>query len=296
VAATNSLCAGQIFYYGTDEQKRRYIPEIAAGHKIAAWGLTEPNAGSDSFAQRTRARKVEGGWVLNGRKSLITHATICDVACVMAATDPDSGRNGISCFIVERGMAGFESGKKEDKLGMCASDTGDLVFRDCFVPDANMVGELNRGGKDALGVLDGGRIGIASLAVGLAQGALDCALAYARQREQFGRPLAAFQAIQFKLADMATGIHAARLMVRKSAEVKDATQRAGIYASMAKLFASEMCVKASEEGIQIHGGYGYTKDFLAEKFWRDSKLLTIGEGTSEIQRMIIAKNLVQGTE
>ncbi len=292
IAATNSLAMGQIFLYGTEEQKMRYMPDICAGAKIASWGLTEPNAGSDSFRLQTRATRTDGGWVLNGRKSLITHASFCDVAVVMAATEPGAGRDGITSFIIERGMKGFESGKKEDKLGMCASDTGDLVFRDCFVPDVNVLGKVNAGGREALGVLDGGRIGIAALSVGLAQGALDHAVAYAKQREQFGKPIAEFQAIQFKIADMATQTEAARCIVRHAAELKMQTGRAGHIASMAKLFASEICVKAAEEGIQIHGGYGYTKDFLAEKYWRDSKLLTIGEGTSEVQRAIIAKTLL----
>jgi len=294
VCATNSLAMGQIYLYGTEEQKMKFLPEICSGNKIASWGLTEPNAGSDSFRLQTRAAKVDGGWILNGRKSLITHASFCDVAVVMALSEPEAGRDGVSCFIIERGMKGFESGKKEDKLGMCASDTGDLVFRDCFVPDANVLGKVNAGGREALGVLDGGRIGIAALSVGLAQGALDAAAVYAKQREQFGKPIAQFQAIQFKLADMATWTLAARCLVRHAAEVKASTGRAADVASMAKLYASEMCVKVAEESIQIHGGYGYTKDFLAEKYWRDSKLLTIGEGTSEVQRMLIARSVLAG--
>lgn len=292
VAATNSLSAGQIMRFGTEEQKHRYLPAISRGEMIAAWGLTEPNAGCDSFATQTKAEKTPGGWILNGRKSLITHASFCDVAVVMARTTPEGGRAGISAFIVEKGTPGFTCGKTEDKLGMCASDTGDLVFRDCEVPDTALLGQLHEGGKGALAVLDGGRIGIAALSVGLAQGALDHSLRYAQQREQFGKPIASFQAIQFKLADMATTIQAARLMVEDAARRKDRGERAGQHGSMAKLFASEICVKAAEEAIQIHGGYGYTKDFLVEKYWRDSKLLTIGEGTSEVQRLIIAKNLL----
>ncbi|MDX2176369.1 MAG: acyl-CoA dehydrogenase family protein [Candidatus Sumerlaeia bacterium] len=292
VAATNSLAAGQIFLFGTEEQRLRWMPGIASGAKTASWGLTEPDAGSDSFRLASRAERAPGGWILNGRKSLITHASFCDLAVVMAMTDAGSGRDGITAFVVERGMKGFESGKTEEKLGMCASDTGDLVFRDCFVPDANVVGAPGMGGRHALGVLDGGRIGIAALAVGLAQGAMDASIAYAHQREQFGRPIAQFQAIQFKIADMATKIHAARLMVERAAAVKESTGKSGHDGSMAKLFASEISVQVAEEAIQIHGGYGYTKDFLVEKYWRDSKLLTIGEGTSEVQRLIIAKHML----
>lgn len=292
IAATNSLCAGQICYYGSEDIKARTIPGIANGTKIASWGLTEPNAGSDSFALQTRATKTDGGWLLNGRKSLITHASFCDVACVMASTDPAKGRAGITAFLVEWGMKGFERGKTEDKLGMCASDTGDLVFNDCFVPDTNVIGEVGNGGKDALGTLDGGRITVGAIGVGLAQGALDAALTYAKQREQFGKPLSALQAIQFKLSDMATKIHAARLLVRYAAEVKDTGARCANFGSMAKLYSSEIAVQCAEEAIQIHGGYGYTKDFLVEKFWRDAKLLTIGEGTSEVQRIVIAKQLL----
>ncbi len=295
VGATNSLPIGHIYKFGTEEQRMKYLPALCSGEKVGSWGLTEPNAGCDSFATETKAEKVNGGWLLNGRKSLITHASFCDTAVVMAKTTPEGGHNGVSAFIVERGMTGFESGKTEDKLGMCASDTGDLVFKDCLVPEENLLGEVHQGGKGALAVLDGGRIGIASLSVGLAQGALDHSLRYAHDRKQFGKPIAQFQAIQFKLADMQTHIHAARLMVMNAADVKEKEGRAGVSAAMAKLFASEICVKAAEEAIQIHGGYGYTKDFLVEKFWRDSKLLTIGEGTSEVQRLIIAKQILNDT-
>lgn len=294
IAATNCLSQTQIYLYGSEAQKAKYLPAISSGEKIASWGLTEPNAGSDSFALQTRAAKTDGGWVLNGRKSLITHASFCDVAVVMAVTDPEAGKEGITAFIVEKGMEGFTPGKTEEKCGMCASDTGDLVFRNCFVPDSNVCGTVGSGGKNALGTLDGGRISIGALGVGLAQGAFDHALRYSKERVQFGRPISSFQAIQFKLADMATKTHAARLLVRHSAELKDATGRCGHAGAMGKLYSSEIAVQISEEAVQIHGGYGYTKDFLVEKFWRDSKLLTIGEGTSEVQRLVIAKSLLGG--
>lgn len=293
VAASNSLCTGHIARFGTEDQKRKYLPGLCSGEKIGSWGLTEAGSGSDASGLKTTAVKAgDGSWVLNGRKQLITHASFCDVAVILASTNHDKRTQGISAFVVERGTPGFSSGKKEEKLGMEASDTGELIFKDCRLPPDALVGHLDRGFQGALAVLEGGRIGIGALSVGMAQGALDMALKYVHEREQFSKPLSAFQAIQFKLADMATRIQASRLLVQNAAHLKDAGAPLGPAPCMAKLFASEACVHVCEEAIQIHGGYGYTRDFLVEKFWRDSKLLTIGEGTSEVQRMVIARHLL----
>jgi alkylation response protein AidB-like acyl-CoA dehydrogenase len=293
VAAHNSLCSNHIYMFGTEEQKRKYLIPLAQGRHLGAWGLTEPSAGSDASGTRTVAVRKDGGWVVNGSKNFITHAIHADTCVAVASTDRSKGSKGITAFIFEKGMEGFSPSKKENKLGMRASETAGVVFEDCFVPDENRLGEEGMGFINAMQVLDGGRISIAALAVGIAQGAYEAAIRYAKERVQFGRPIAEFQAIQFKLADMATAIEAARLLTYRAAYLKDRGQPVTKQASMAKLFASEMCVRVCEEAIQIHGGYGYTKDYLPEKCWRDAKLLTIGEGTSEIQRIIIARQLLR---
>ncbi len=293
LAAHNSLCTNHIYVAGNEDQKRRLIPGLAAGERLGAWALTEPGSGSDAAAARTRAEKRGGGWVLNGSKNFCTHATYADVYVVMAMTDPEKGTHGISAFAIEKGTPGLSPGKKENKLGCRASDTAAIILEDCFVPDQNLLGERGEGFVDALRVLDGGRVSIAAMGLGIAQGALDCSLKYSQEREQFKRPISDFQAIRWKLADMATRIEAARLLTYQAAFVKQTKKNAPRQSSMAKLYASEVAVWASEQAIQIHGGYGYIKDYPAEKYWRDSKLCTIGEGTSEIQRMVIARELLK---
>jgi hypothetical protein len=292
VAAHNSLCSGHIFIAGDERQKREYLPRLARGEYWGAWGLTEPSAGSDASGTKTVAVEHEGGWLLNGSKNFITNASYAGLCVAMAVTDRDKGNRGISAFLVERGTSGFSPAKKENKLGMRASDTASVVFADCHVPAENLLGNRGEGFIDSMKVLDGGRISIAALSVGCAQGAYEAAVKYAREREQFGKPIATFQAIQFKLADMATSIEAARLLTYQAAAFKDAGRRATMQSAMAKMYASEVSVKVSEEAIQIHGGYGYIKDYPVEKYWRDSKLLTIGEGTSEIQRLVIARQIL----
>jgi alkylation response protein AidB-like acyl-CoA dehydrogenase len=293
IAAHNSLGAGHIFIAGSEAQRQKYLVPLAKGEHFAAWGLTEPSSGSDASSMRTTATRRAGGWVLNGSKNFITNATFAETTVVLAITDRAAGSHGISAFIVERGMNGFSVAKKENKAGMRASDTAALVFDECFVPNANLIGEPGQGFIQAMKVLDGGRISIAALAVGIAQGAYEAALKYSRERHQFGRPIAEFQAIQFKLADMATQIEAARLLTLRSAAMKNAGRQTTKESSMAKLYASEVAVRVSEESVQIHGGYGYIKDYPAEKYWRDSKLCTIGEGTSEIQRTVIARQILR---
>lgn len=293
VAAHNSLSSNHIYMFGTEQQRRKYLVPLARGEHLGAWGLTEPSAGSDASGTRTTAVRRDGGWIVNGSKNFITHAIHADTCVAVASTDRAKGSKGITAFIFEKGMPGFSPAKKENKLGMRASETASVVFEDCFVPDENRLGEEGMGFINAMQVLDGGRISIAALAVGIAQGAYEAAIKYAKERVQFGKPIAEFQAIQFKLADMATSIEAARLLTLRAARMKDLGRPVTKYASMAKLFASEMCVRVCEEAIQIHGGYGYTKDYLPEKCWRDAKLLTIGEGTSEIQRIIIARQLLR---
>jgi alkylation response protein AidB-like acyl-CoA dehydrogenase len=293
VAAHNSLCSNHIFQFGSEEQKKKYLTPLASGESFGAWGLTESQAGSDASGTRTYAVKSDGGWKVNGSKNFITHAIACDTLVAVAVTDKDKGSRGISAFIFDKSMEGFRSDKKENKLGMRASETASVVFEDCFVPDENRLGDEGEGFAQAMKILDGGRISIAALSVGIAQGAYEAALKYSKERQQFGRPIAEFQAIQFKLADMATQIEAARLLTLQAAALKDAGKKTTRESSMAKLFASEIAVKVAEESVQIHGGYGYTKDYPAEKYWRDSKLCTIGEGTSEVQRLVIAKQLLQ---
>jgi len=293
VAAHNSLCSNHIFKYGSEEQKQRYLVPLAQGRHLGAWGLTEPGAGSDASGTRTIAARQNDGWVVNGAKNFITHAIHADTCVAFAVTDRSKKSKGISAFVFEKGMKGFAPSKKENKLGLRASETASVVFEDCAVGEENLLGEEGMGFINAMQILDGGRISIAALAVGIAQGAFESAVRYAKEREQFGRPISEFQAIQFKLADMAVQIEAARLLMYRAAYLKDQGKKTTKESSMAKLFASEVSVRVCEEAIQIHGGYGYTKDYPPEKYWRDSKLCTIGEGTSEIQRIIIARELLQ---
>ena len=293
VAAHNSLCSNHIYMFGSEEQKRKYLVPLTQGETWGAWGLTESQAGSDASGTRTNAVQSNGGWKVNGSKNFITHAITGNTLVAVAVTDKEKGNRGISAFIFDKTMDGFRSDKKENKLGMRASETASVVFEDCYVPDENRLGNLGEGFLQAMQILDGGRISIAALSVGIAQGAYEAAVKYAKERHQFGKPIAEFQAIQFKLADMATQIEAARLLTQQAAYLKDAGKKVSQASAMAKLFASETAVKVAEESIQIHGGYGYTKDYPAEKYWRDAKLCTIGEGTSEIQRLVIAKNLLK---
>jgi alkylation response protein AidB-like acyl-CoA dehydrogenase len=292
IAAHNSLCTGHILQYGNDEQKARYLPKLAGGEWIGAWGLTEPTAGSDAGGTKTVAVRDGDHWVLNGSKTFTTHAGVGHVAVIFASTDASRGHHGISAFIVEKGTPGFSVGKHEDKLGMRASDTSEVVLQDCRVPARQLVGEAGTGFKQAMGVLDGGRISIAALAVGIAAGAYGHAVRYARERKQFDRPIGSFQAIQTILADMATGIDAARLLTYRAGWLKDQGKTTTLESSMAKLYASEVAVRVSNDAIQVFGGYGYVKDYPVEKYYRDAKLCTIGEGTSEIQRMVIARQIL----
>jgi alkylation response protein AidB-like acyl-CoA dehydrogenase len=292
VAAHNGLCAAHIGMFGTDEQKQRFLPRLVRGEVLGAWGLTEANAGSDAAGMRTTALRQGDAWVLNGSKNFITHGRIGGVMVVVAVTDRAKGHRGISAFIVEHGTPGMTAGKKENKLGMRASDTSEVIFTDCRIPASQLLGEEGQGFVNTLQVLDAGRIGIAALSVGLAQGAYEAARGYARDRRQFGQPIAAFQAVQWKLADDATRIEAARLLTYRAAYLKDRGVRTTRESSMAKLFASEIAVKVADDCVQIHGGYGFVKDYPAEKYFRDVKLLTIGEGTSEIQRLVIARQLL----
>jgi alkylation response protein AidB-like acyl-CoA dehydrogenase len=293
VAAHTSLCSNHIYQYGNEEQRQKYLVPLAGGQHLGAWGLTEPGAGSDASGTRTTALKKDGGWLINGSKNFITHAIHADTCVAFASSDRSKRSKGITGFIFEKGMKGFSPSKKENKLGLRASETASVVFEDCFVPDKNRIGDEGQGFINAMEILDGGRISIAALAVGIAQGAYESAVRYSGERYQFGKPIREFQAIQFKLADMATQIDAAQLMMYRAAWLKDQGKRTTKESSMAKLFASEVSVHVCEEAVQIHGGYGYTKDYPAEKYWRDSKLCTIGEGTSEIQRIIIAREILQ---
>ncbi len=293
VAAHNSLCSNHIYSYGTEAQKQKYLVPLARGESWGAWGLTESQAGSDASGTRTSAVRSNGGWKVNGSKNFITHALACHTLVAVAVTDKTKGNKGITAFIFDKTMNGFRGDKKENKLGMRASETASVVFEDCFVPAENLLGNEGEGFLQCMQVLDGGRISIAALSVGIAQGAYEAAVKYAKERQQFGKPIAEFQAIQFKLADMATQIECARLLTLQAAATKDAGKAVTQKSAMAKLFASEIAVRVAEESVQIHGGYGYTKDYPAEKYWRDSKLCTIGEGTSEIQRLVIAKSLLK---
>ena len=294
VASHNSLCTNHIMLAGNDEQRKRWVTKLASGEWLGAWGLTEPGSGSDAGGMRTTAVRKGDGWVLNGGKVFITNGSYADCALVLAVTDREKGtRGGISAFLVEKGTPGFKPGKKENKLGLRASDTSELIFEDCFIPGENLVGAEGAGFKDAMRVLDGGRISIAALSLGIARGALDAAMKYATERRQFGKAISEFQAIQFKLATMATELDAAWLLTMRAAQMKDRGEKVTLESAMAKLYASEVACRICDEGVQIHGGYGFIKDYPAEKFYRDVKLCTIGEGTSEIQRMVIARELLK---
>ena len=292
VAAHNGLCASHIFRFGSEAQKQAYLVPLAKGEKIGAWGLTESTSGSDAAGMRTNAVRDGDAWVLNGSKTFTTHGRVGDIMVVMAVTDPAAGKHGISAFIAEKGTSGMRSGKKEDKLGMRASDTSEVLFDGCRLPATSLLGQEHHGFIDTMQVLDAGRIGIAALSVGLAQGAYEAALRYAKQRKAFGKTISSFQAIQWKLADNATRIEAARLLTYRAALLRDRGGRTTFESSVAKLYASEIAVKAADDCVQIHGGYGFVKDYPAEKFFRDVKLMTIGEGTSEIQRLVIARQLL----
>ncbi|MCJ7563871.1 MAG: acyl-CoA dehydrogenase family protein [Candidatus Aminicenantes bacterium] len=292
VAAHNSLCTNHIYMFGSEDVRRAWVPRLASGKIIGAWGLTEPEAGSDAGATKTTAARDGKGWVLNGTKNFITHAGVGGVAVIIARTRPGTDPRGISAFLVPLDAPGVTVGKHEDKVGMRISDTASLIFEDCRVGEDALLGREGDGFIQAMEILEGGRISIAALSVGIARGALDAAVAYAKQRRQFGRVIAAFQAIRFKLADMATQVQAARLLTEHAADEKDAGRKTTLISSQAKLYAAEVAVKVAEEAIQIHGGYGYCKDYPVEKFWRDAKLCTIGEGTSEIQRLVIARELI----
>jgi alkylation response protein AidB-like acyl-CoA dehydrogenase len=292
VAAHNGLCTSHIFRFGSEHLRRTYVPRLATGSTMGAWALTEPNAGSDAGGTRTTAVRDGYHWVLNGAKNFITHGNVGDICVVMAVTDPSKGKKGISAFAIDKSMAGFYGSKKENKLGMRCSDTAGITLDNVRVPADHLIGNEGEGFIQALQILDGGRISIAALSVGLAQGAFEAAVRYSTEREQFGKRLADFQAIQFKLAKMSMEIDAARMLTYKAAWMRDQGQDYTLAASQAKLFASEVAVRTAEEAIQIHGGYGYIKEYPVEKYWRDSKLLTIGEGTSEIQKMVIARKLL----
>jgi alkylation response protein AidB-like acyl-CoA dehydrogenase len=293
VASHNSLCSGHIMQFASEEQKKRFIPDLATGRKLGAWGLTEPGSGSDSGGMRTIATRDGADWVINGSKTFITQGSVGSTYVIMAVTDRDQGKGSISAFILEKGMKGFSIGKKENKLGMRCSDTATLIFDNVRVPGANLIGKVGEGLKQALKVLDGGRVGIAALSVGIAQGALDASLRYAKERVQFGKHLAEFQAIQWKLADMATEINAARLLTQRAAWMKTRGENINLAVAQAKYFASEAAVRATNEAVQIHGGYGFIKEYPVEKLYRDVKLMTIGEGTSEVQKMVIARNILK---
>ncbi|WP_276378487.1 acyl-CoA dehydrogenase family protein [Flavobacterium sp. H4147] len=293
VAAHNSLCTNHILTFGNEEQKKKYLPKLATAEHIGAWGLTEHNTGSDAGGMNTTAVKDGDSWIINGAKNFITHAISGDVAVVVARTGEKGDSKGMTAFVLEKGMAGFSSGKKENKLGMRASETAELVFDSCRVPDANRLGEVGQGFVQAMKILDGGRISIGALSLGIAKGAYEAALKYSKERHQFGQPISNFQGISFKLADMATEIEASELLLHKAAYLKEMHKPVTTAGAMAKMYASEACVKIANDAVQIHGGYGYTKDFPVEKFYRDSKLCTIGEGTTEIQKLVISRNLLK---
>ncbi|HVC46764.1 MAG TPA: acyl-CoA dehydrogenase [Terracidiphilus sp.] len=293
VAAHNSLGTNHVFLAGNEEQRKKYVPRLASGEWLAAWGLTEPGSGSDASNARMMAERKGDRYVLNGNKTFITNGHYADVVVVIAVTDKSKGTHGLSAFVVEKGTKGFRPGKKENKLGLRASDTSELIFEDCEIPAENLLGTEGEGFVDAMRVLDGGRISIAALSLGIGRGALDAALKYVKERRQFGKAIAEFQGIQWKLADMATELDAARLLTQRAAVLKDAGRRVTRESAMAKLFASEAAVHLCNEAVQLFGGYGFIKDYPAEKFYRDVKLCTIGEGTSEIQRMVIAREILK---
>ncbi len=293
MAAHNSLCTGHIMYFGNEAQKKRWLPQLASGEAIGAWGLTEANTGSDAMRMQCVAKEDGDSWIINGTKNWITHGISGNIVVVLARTGDLLDSNGITTFVVERGTPGFRGGKKENKLGMRASETAELIFEDCRVPKENILGNVGEGFKQAMKVLDGGRISIASLALGIAKGAYEAALKYSKERHQFGQPICNFQGISFKLADMATRIEAAELLILQAADLKNRNKSVNKQSAMAKYYASEVAVWASNEAVQIFGGYGYTKDFPVEKFYRDSKLCTIGEGTSEIQKLVISRAVLK---
>jgi alkylation response protein AidB-like acyl-CoA dehydrogenase len=292
VASHNSLCTNHIFVAGNEAQKSKYIPLLASGKWLGAWGLTEPGSGSDAGSARTSAVRKGDRWVLNGNKTFITNGHYADISVIIAVTDKSQGTRGLSAFVVEKGTPGFRPGKKENKLGLRASDTSELIFEDCEIPAENLLGKEGEGFIDSMRVLDGGRISIAALSLGIGRGAYDAARNYVKQRHQFGKAISEFQGIQWKLADMATQLDAARLLTQRAAVMKDSGQKTTLESSMAKLMASEVAVRVCDEAVQLHGGYGFIKDYPVEKFYRDVKLCTIGEGTSEIQRLIIAREIL----
>ena len=292
VAAHNSLCTNHILKFGNEDQKNKWLPNLASGKHIGAWGLTEPNTGSDASKMASTATKKGSKWVLNGTKNFITHGKSGDVAVVIFRTGPVGEKNNSTAFVIERGTRGFEAGKKENKLGMRASETAEMIFQDCIIDDSNRLGEVGEGFKQSMKILDGGRISIAALSLGIAKGAYEASLKYSNERIQFGKPISSFQAISFKLADMATEIQAAELLIRNASDKINNLEPMTLESAMCKLFASELCVKISNEAVQIFGGYGYIKDFPVEKYLRDSKLCTIGEGTSEIQKLVISRKIL----
>ena len=292
MAAHNSLCSGHILQFGNKEQKQKWLPKLAIAEWIGAWGLTEHNTGSDAASMATTAVKDDDEWVLNGAKNFITHAITADVSVVIARTGEKGDSHGMTAFVIEKGIPGFSSGKKEDKLGMRASETAELIFDNCRVPEENILGDIGKGFMQAMKVLDGGRISIAALGLGIAKGAYQVALQYSKEREQFGKPISHFQAIAFKLADMATEIEASELLIYNAADKKNRGDRMTLEGAMAKYYSSEIAVKIATNAVQVLGGYGYTKDFPVERYYRDSKLCTIGEGTSEIQKLVIAKQIL----
>jgi len=293
IAAHNSLCTNHIYTFGTEAQRLRWLPQLCSGVTIGAWGLTEHNTGSDAKGMSTTAKKEGDHWVLNGTKNFITHGISGDIAVVIARNGEKGDNHGMTAFVVERGTPGFSAGKKENKLGMRASETAEMVFDNCKISDENRLGDVGDGFIQSMKILDGGRISIAALSLGVAKGAFNASLKYSKERKQFGKSISSFQGISFKLAKMATEIEAAVLLTEKASELKNQGKKVTQQGAMAKLFASEVCVKVANEAIQIHGGYGFTKDFPVEKFFRDSKLCTIGEGTSEIQKLVIARNLLK---
>ena len=293
VAAHNSLCINHIYMFGNEMQKKKWLPQLASAEHIGAWGLTEQGTGSDAKGMEATAKKKEGKWVLNGTKNFITHGKSGDIAVAIFRTGEKGDTHGMTAFVIERGREGFFSGKKENKLGMRASETAEMIFDNCIIPDENRLGEVGEGFTQSMKILDGGRISIAALSLGIAKGAYNIALKYSKERKQFGKPISSFQAISFKLAEMATKIEASSLLIKSAADLKNKNKKVTKIASMAKLYASESCVKIANEAVQILGGYGYVKEFLVEKFYRDAKLCTIGEGTSEIQKIVIAKNILE---
>lgn len=293
VAAHNSLCTGHILYFGNEEQKQRWLPKLATAEWIGAWGLTEPNTGSDAGNMKTTAVRDGDNWVLNGTKNWITHGKSGDVAVVICRTGEPRAKNNATAFVVERGTPGFSGGKKENKLGMRASETAEMIFENCVIPDANRLGEVGDGFKQAMKILDGGRISIAALSLGIAKGAYEASVQYAQERHQFDKPIASFQGIAFKLADMATEIAAAEMLILQACDLKEKKLPMTKEAAMAKYYASEVAVKVANDAVQVFGGYGYTKDFPVEKHYRDAKLCTIGEGTSEIQKLVISREVLK---